>query len=520
MDASDLQLLRQYSETRSEDAFAEIVRRHLDLVHSVALRQVRSPQGAEEVAQSVFVDLARSAHRLAANTVLAGWLHQVARRTAIDVVRRESKRVARERVAMEIHDASQGDSVWVRVAPLLDEALQELGAKDRAAILLRFYQNKPLREVAEALGIGGDDAAQKRVSRAVERLRVLFARRGVSLTAGGLAEAIASNAVASSPIQLAGTITSTAMGAATSAAVGVTGPAIATMNIISKSILTAVIVTAVSTALYQRRQADHWRARVDSLERDVSEAGMDLEKTQADRDAVAAEFAASRVATEQAKRDGQELSRLRRDIAELRAAKAGSAAPTAAAPGTALEGWLNRATAYKRLSVRMPDKAIPELRLLTEEDWFELSKDPLGQPASEVDLNDAKVARLALSAARAKAKDRLMRVMSRALEGYANEHDGELPSDPRQLQPHLMNKRFLGPARVVDVREDAIDSEVLDRYEIVSTGKFADVPSDRAIIVEKAPVDPEFDTCLRIGRFSMGLGGIKDYDLPRDSLGY
>src|SRR5438552_9946369 len=112
MSDTDLQLLAKYARHQAEDAFAEIVRRHLDLVYSAALRQVRSPQLAEEVAQSVFTDLSRSARTLKPDTILTAWLYQVTRRTAIDVVRRESRRQFRERIAVEMTDMNSNSSEW------------------------------------------------------------------------------------------------------------------------------------------------------------------------------------------------------------------------------------------------------------------------------------------------------------------------------------------------------------------------------------------------------------------------
>src|SRR5215469_4940718 len=184
MMTADSQLLDCYLREKSQDAFAELVRRHLNLVYSAALRQVRSPQLAEEVSQSVFTDLARDAHKLKPNTVLTAWLYRVARRTAIDVVRRESRRQARERLAVEMA-AMNTASDWTQIEPLLDEAMDALDETDRAAVLLRYFDNKSLREVGQALGTS-DDAAQKRVSRAVERLRNLLAKRGVTVGASGL----------------------------------------------------------------------------------------------------------------------------------------------------------------------------------------------------------------------------------------------------------------------------------------------------------------------------------------------
>jgi len=160
MSDTDLQLLAKYARQHAEDAFAELVRRHLDLVYSAALRQVRSPQLAEEVAQSVFTDLARNADRFAANTVLPAWLYQVTRRTAIDAVRREARRQLREQIATEMNAVNATATDWTHIEPILDEAMHALEDEDRAAVLLRYFENKSLREVGEALG-ASENAAQK-----------------------------------------------------------------------------------------------------------------------------------------------------------------------------------------------------------------------------------------------------------------------------------------------------------------------------------------------------------------------
>ena len=123
MSDTDLELLARYTHRHAEDAFAEIVRRHLGLVYSAALRQVRSPQLAEEVAQSAFIDLARSAARLKPDTILTAWLYQVTRRTAIDVVRREASRQLREHIATEMNAMNATADDWTHIEPLLDEAM-------------------------------------------------------------------------------------------------------------------------------------------------------------------------------------------------------------------------------------------------------------------------------------------------------------------------------------------------------------------------------------------------------------
>ncbi len=223
---SDRELLARYTRYRAEDAFAEIVRRHLGLVHSAALRQVRSPQLAEEVAQCAFLELARHAGRLAPDTILAAWLYQVTHRTALNVVRRESRRQLREQIATEMNamnattaDLSRQNPMeadWTHIEPLLDEAMHALDETDRAAVLLRYFENKSLREVGQTLGTS-DDTAQKRVSRAVERLREFFAQRGVTVGASGLVVVLSASAVQAAPVGMGISLTAVAVNGATAA---------------------------------------------------------------------------------------------------------------------------------------------------------------------------------------------------------------------------------------------------------------------------------------------------------------
>src|SRR5476651_1800342 len=211
---SDLDLLGQFAREKSQDAFTALVNRHVNLVYSAALRQVHAPQLAEEIAQSVFADLARNADKLKPNTILTAWLYQVARRTAIDVIRKESRRQLREQIAVEMNNMNATANEWTQIEPLLDDAMAALDETDRAAILLRYFENKNLREVGDQLKIS-DDAAQKRVSRAVEKLREFFSKRGVSVGAGGLAIVISANAVQSAPVGLALTIANASFAAGT-----------------------------------------------------------------------------------------------------------------------------------------------------------------------------------------------------------------------------------------------------------------------------------------------------------------
>jgi len=217
MSDTDLELLARYTRQHAEVAFAEIVRRHLDLVHSAALRQVRSPQLAEEVAQSTFIKLARQARQLTPDTILTAWLYQVTRHEAIDVVRREARRQLREQIATEMNVMNAAAADWTHIEPLLDEAMHALDETDRAAVLLRYFENKSLREVGATLG-ASENAAQKRLTRAVERLREFIAKRGVTVGASGLVVAISANAAAAAPVGLAQSITVVTMATGVQAA--------------------------------------------------------------------------------------------------------------------------------------------------------------------------------------------------------------------------------------------------------------------------------------------------------------
>ena len=171
-DVSDMELLRKYDQQGSEEAFAELVRRHLNLVYSAALRHVGIAALAEEISQAVFVILARKAGRLHRNTILEGWLYETTRLTALTFMRGERRRQRREQEAF-MQSRLQGPdevSTWNQLAPLLDKSMSRLGKKDRDAVILRFFKDKNLAEVATALHVS-DSAAQRRVHRALEKLR-------------------------------------------------------------------------------------------------------------------------------------------------------------------------------------------------------------------------------------------------------------------------------------------------------------------------------------------------------------
>ena len=314
----DSQLLGDYVRAKSQDAFTQLVQRHLNLVYSAALRQVRSPQLAEEIAQSVFADLARAAKTLKPDTILTAWLYQVTRRTAIDVVRRESRRQARERLAVEMA-AMNTAAEWTHIEPLLDDAMEALDEPDRAAILLRYFENKSLREVGQSLGTS-DDAAQKRVSRAIERLREFFSKRGVAIGASGLVVLISANAVHAAPIALAATISTAAVLAGTTAH---TSTAIATTKVIAmttlqKTLVTATLAVVAGTGIYEAHQSSQLRGQIQTLQQQQAPLTAQLQQLQQERDDATNQLASLTDELEKMRSGNLELLRLRSENDRLR----------------------------------------------------------------------------------------------------------------------------------------------------------------------------------------------------------
>jgi RNA polymerase sigma factor (sigma-70 family) len=217
-DVHDHDLLGEYSRHGSEPAFRTLVERYVNLVYSAALRVTRNSHDAEEVTQAVFVVLARKAGSLRPGTIMAGWLYQTAHHTAANLVRGKIRRQRREQEAtMQSSMNEPSDVVWEQIAPMLEESLALLGETDRNALVLRFFQNKTNREVGAALRVT-EAAAHQRVSRALEKLRKIFAKRGVVLGTAAIAGALSANSVQAAPAGLAGTAVGMGMGTGTAAA--------------------------------------------------------------------------------------------------------------------------------------------------------------------------------------------------------------------------------------------------------------------------------------------------------------
>jgi len=221
MPNDDLTLLREYSRSHSESAFASLVERHVNLVHSVALRQVHDPHLAEDVTQAVFIILARKAGTLGDNTILSGWLCRVTRYVSFRALRGEWRRQQREQEAyMQSTLNEPPTETWMQIAPLLDAAMEKLNRKDHDALVLRYFENKNFSEVGLALG-ASEDTARMRVNRALEKLRRFFKKRGIDSTTAVIAEQISANSVQASPVALAKSVTAAAIakGAAASGSI-------------------------------------------------------------------------------------------------------------------------------------------------------------------------------------------------------------------------------------------------------------------------------------------------------------
>ncbi len=208
----DLTLLREYARENSEAAFAELVSRHINLVHSVALRQVRDDHLAAEITQAVFIILARKADSLGDKIILSGWLCRTARYASANALTIQRRRQQREQEAfMQSQIESSAGfqpanetpaETWNEISPLLDGAMEKLGQKDHDALVLRFFEGKSFSEVGTALG-AGEAAAKMRVGRALEKLRKFFSKRGVGSTTAIIAGMISANSVHAAPVSLA-----------------------------------------------------------------------------------------------------------------------------------------------------------------------------------------------------------------------------------------------------------------------------------------------------------------------------
>lgn len=275
---------------------------------------------AEDVSQGVFLALAQNAAQLTERPVISGWLHRTAQNLAANVVRGDVRRRAREQEAAIMHElaAGQPDADWKQVAPHLDEALGELNEGDRDALMLRYFERKSAQEMAQTLGIS-DEAAQKRVSRAVERLRESLAKKGITAAAAGIVATVSANAVQAAPAGLAISIST----AASSGAVLTTATAtkaIAMTAIAKTAAVTTLIVAALAAIplTVQHNQSAQAETDMKALQQQIAAYSKTME-------GLSNQLAVAKQPPALAKDESNELQQLRAEVQSLRQQLQGAA---------------------------------------------------------------------------------------------------------------------------------------------------------------------------------------------------
>ena len=316
---ADSELLSSYVATGSEGAFAELVHRHLSLVHSAALRQVQGDAAAAaDVAQTVFIELARQAPSLTRHPALIGWLYTTTHRMAARHVRDGIRRQCRERDAhamREIQQLSDPEIDWSRLAPVLDRVMHELAEADRLALLLRYFEKRPFVEVGARLGLN-ENAARMRVDRALDRLRGHLADRGITSTASALALVLSGQAIIAAPAGLGQTVASAAL-----AAVAISIPTFGFLSVMTstKIKVSAIVVGCAllgTLVLVQRQKLQKLRTEQDALLEHLAEQSAALSNAQQLVGAKEAELEAARGSNQDLMRLRGEVARLRRDFAQ------------------------------------------------------------------------------------------------------------------------------------------------------------------------------------------------------------
>ncbi len=470
---SDWELLEQYARENRQEAFAALLDRHLKLVYSAALRQVRSPELAEEVAQSVFADLARNADKLEPKTNLTAWLYQVTRCTAIDVVRKESRRQLREQIAFDMTNMNANSSEWTAIEPLLDEAMETLEPPGRTAILLRYFEDMSLREVGLALGTS-EDAAQKRVSRALDQLREYFSKRGRAVGVGGLAAVISAHAAQSAPAGLkAAILTSAAVSGAGAHIVGTIGITKAlTMTTLQKTVIGAILAGAVGTGVYEAQRASALQEQMQTLRHQSAPTAGQNDSLRGQLDEAGRQLAALRAENEKLRRDAADIPRLRGEVGRLRENTMQSTNDPMTAEAKSLLARINQ---LKERLRQTPGAGIPEFQYLTERSWINAA----------LDLNTEEDYRRALSMLRGASESHFIeRALQPALKQYAEVNNGQFPNDINQLKPYF---------------DPPIDDAILQRWEAAPKSVVPSVGVGDTIITQIAPVDADYDTRQVVG---------------------
>ncbi|MGA3143934.1 MAG: sigma-70 family RNA polymerase sigma factor [Verrucomicrobiota bacterium] len=320
----DAELLSRYAADQSEDAFAELTRRHVDLVHSAALRLMNGDlHAAQDVTQQVFTEVARQAKRLSRHPALVGWLYTTTRQMALRMNRTEQRRQAREQEANMMNQLLHDDTSpadWNRLGPVIEDAMHELDDEDRHAVLLRYFQNKTLNEVGTALNLT-ENAARMRVDRALDKLRGKLARHGITTTAAALAAVMAANAVQAAPAGLSATISAAAIaGSAVQASTLIVATKTIVMTTLQKTIVAAALAAAAGTGIYAVHQSSRLHDQIQTLQQEQAPLTAQIQQLQQERGQAAGQLAALRDENARLRSNSTptELLKLRGQVGALR----------------------------------------------------------------------------------------------------------------------------------------------------------------------------------------------------------
>ena len=460
--APDNELLARWLRTRSEQDFAELVQRHLAMVHSAALRVVNGDRHlADDVAQTVFADLARKARSLTDRPSLAGWLHTSARFAAMGLLRGEHRRRQREQEALSMpQDPAASDApAWSELQPVIDAAISDLSAKDREALLLRYFENRSHREIGELLGLT-DNAARMRVERALDKARSLLAKRGITSSTSGLAAALLAHGTLVTTTVTAAQITTAALTSAAAAGPGFTLLHLMTATQLKTGLAVTALVAGLSVPLALQHRAN---AELRSQNATLNNQLIRLTELEAENNrlrglAVAdAELATLRL-------EVQELSRTREQLLSLQEE--------------------NTKLLEQAQSLQRELAAIQQDKLRREDaDWRK-------------EFRNKKSTYIAL--------------LTQIVLVYANARDGQLPDSIAELRAYLDNDSLDDPKQEALIRafqqRESDWGLSLDDLELVTTGNLFDLPDPKSAVLlrDRNPVEMRGGYTLTMQSFSNG----------------
>lgn len=458
--SSDAKLLNQYAHDRCEFAFAELVRGHIDLVYSSALRRLRGdPHLAAEATQQVFISLARHAGSLARHPVLNAWLHASTRNATANLLRRERRREFHQQKVHAMHELQSAERFAVEWDPVredLDAALDALGDRDRQAIILRFFENRSYPDIGAALGLR-EEAARMRVDRALERLRARLQRKGVASTAAALAGAMSAHAVVAAPNGLASSV-------AVSASAAALGTTLPFFSLLSSMTLTKTSAVLAALALLAGVAATSYRLGAAS-----AAASQSLSIT------------ASRLAASSHTAPTATIDSFSAKITLPPFASANSSADTD-----------QKITALRDMFARLPEQSVPELVFVTDGEWHMAVDGKLDTPEDF---------RRAMARVRSFAQDHFAKALYPAILEYRKANGGKFITDTAQLQPYLAAE---------------ITPEMLQRYELVPDGAVRSVRMGGQSALTAPLIDSEYDTHVVIGPMGWGTASSTQTAAMRD----